>query len=409
MQQIPAIRDTKRVARGAGRALALAALAFAVAFAAQLAGRGNSGWMYDAGVYRLGAHLALSGADLYPAVARHPFTYPPFAALVFVALQLPPEAVMAICWTALNVACFGFAAWLSLGQVGVREPRRRLLAGLAVCAAAVWLDPIEATLLMGQINLLLLGLVLADLLLPDRSRFKGLLLGIATGIKLEPGLFIVYLLLTRRFAAAARAGAAFAATVAVGFVALPQSSFRYWNGTFLNSRRVGDAANPRSQSIQSLVARWLHADASTALVVGLDATAASVTLAIAVWAHRRGDELLAICVTAAGMLLVSPITWQHHWVWVLPMLIWLGREALARRSLPTLAALALLGIDFLARPYRWIPVNPTLDLNLGWPALLASSTYAAAMLLFVAVAAQHCHQTSTPSRSSGGRSRTLAR
>ena len=365
--------------------------------------------MYDADVYRLGAHLAISGSDLYPQVARHPFTYPPFAALLFVALLLPPEPAMAIAWTNLNTLCLGAAAWLSLGSVGVTESRNRLLLTLAVCALTVWLDPIEATLLMGQINLLLLALILADLLLPDGSRFKGLLLGLATGLKLEPGIFIVYLLLTRRFAAAARAIGAFAATVVIGFILLPRDSVEYWAGTFLESRRVGDAANPRSESIQSLVTRWLHGTPPAPLVLGLDAAVAALTLAIAVRAHRRGDELLAACVVAAGMLLVSPITWQHHWVWVLPMLIWLGREAVSKRSLAALGAAALIAADFLARPYSWIPVDPVQDAHLGWLALLASSTYPVATLLFVAVAAQQSHQTSTPWSASGGRSRTLAR
>jgi alpha-1,2-mannosyltransferase len=374
----------RTAAAGAGLLLAFG---LAVALVARYVARGNPGWMYDANVYRLGARLVVSGQDLYPAVARHPFTYPPFAAIAFIALLVPPENVMAIAWTAVSAAAFGLAAWICLGAAGVSSRTRRLVATGAVFVLTFWLDPIEGTLLMGQVNLVLMALVVRDVLLPDGGRYKGLLTGLAMGIKLQPAIFVVYLLLTRRYAASARAVAAFAATVVVGFVLLPRDSLVYWGGAFLDSRRVGNAANPRSQSIASVVTRWLHSPGHDALVLGLDAGVAALTLAVATWAHRRGDELLALGVVASGMLLVSPITWQHHWVWVAPMLIWLARHFVVHRSLPALGALLFIAYEFLHRPYQHIPVNAAIDLHLGYQELVQSSTYAAAMVVFVATAA----------------------
>ena len=389
------------------------ALAVAGAFLALALGWRNPGWMYDAKVYRLGAGIVAAGGDLYPASSPHPFTYPPIAALLALLLYQPPLDVAAIAWTSVSLLCLGLTVWLCVGAAGLAEGRRRIGATVAVTAAACALDPVTATLLMGQVNLLLMAMVVADLLLPDGSRFKGLLVGLAAGIKLEPAFFVVYLLLTRRFRAGGRAAAAFAATVAAGFAVLPRDSLKYWSGTFLRSDRVGHVLNPRSESIRNVIDRWLHTTRDSPLVYATDAAVAAVALAIAVGAHRRGDELLAICVTAAGMLLVAPMTWQHHWVWVVPMLIWLGREALKGRSRGAALLAVALTAGFASRVYELVPVDATADAHLGVPQLLASSVYPSLVVVFAGFAAfrlgQQSHQTATPSTDSGGEPSTLVR
>ena len=368
--------------RPGGIAVAVA-LALAAAGVAVLLYRTNTGWMYDAKVYRTGGAAALHGLDVYRNVPPA-FTYTPFAALLFVPLAFLPVDGIGLLLTTISLLCLEGAVWL----VVPGEGRARALLWAGVCALAIWLDPVSLTLLLGQVNLVLLLLVLADLSLPDGSRWKGAGIGVAAGIKLTPAFFVLYLALTRRFRAAAVAAGTFAATVAVGFAVLPADALRYWGGTFLDSSRVGDPQNVRSQSLRSLLVRWAHtAQGVDAVWMVLAAAVAAAALGLAVWAHRRGDELLAMCACATAVLLVTPITWQHHWVWMVPALVWLARHAWRTRSRVLGAFACLVALEFFVRPYQWgIPVDRVADLRLDTLQLLQSSTYGVTALLLLGVA-----------------------
>ena len=383
----------------------------------------NPGWMYDAKVYRTGGAAALQGHDVYRRLPPPAFTYPPFAAVLFIPLSLLTVNAIGVLWTATSIVCLGASIWLCLGRPAIDRDRRVLLLYAAVCALAVWLDPVSLTLLLGQVNLILMLVVLLDLSLVDANRWKGLGVGIAAGIKLVPAFFILYLLLTRRFRAAAVALAGMAATVAAGFAALPHDSIRYWGGVFLDSSRVGEPQNIRSQSLRSVIVRWLHTShgIEPAWIV-LSAAVAVAALGLAVWAHRRGEELLAVCVAGTGALLISPITWQHHWVWMLPALIWLARRAWRTGSRWLWVITAIIAVEFYVRPYIWgMHVDPVADLRLGVWQLLQSCTYAVSALLLLGVAALTMfidtrqqlrvtsHQTSTPPDWAGGRPSSAVR
>ena len=391
---------------GLGLAVVLAFLAAAVAV---IIYQHNSGWMYDAKVYRTGGSAALHGQDLYRKFPPPAFTYTPFAALLFIPLSYLSTNGLGLLWTTLSILCLEVSVWLCLGRPWLDLDRPRLALCAAACAVAVWLDPISLTLLLGQVNLILMLVVLADLLSPDTSRWKGLGVGIAAGIKLLPAFFILYLVLTRRLRAAAVALAGFAATAAIGFAVLPTDSIRYWGGVVLDSSRVGDPQNVRSQSLRSVLVRWAHTTQGIEpWWILLGAAVAVAALLLALWAHRRGEELLAISVCAAATLLISPITWQHHWVWMVPILLWLAQRAWRARSWLIWGVAGVFAIEFLARPYQWgIPVDPVADLHLNALQLAQSSTYAATAVLFLALAAPvmsvTSHHTSTSPVRTGGR------
>jgi alpha-1,2-mannosyltransferase len=371
--------------RRAGVAAAAVGGAFLAAIAALLIFQSNPGWMYDAKVYREGAQAVLSGHDLYNNLHRAGFTYTPFAALAFVPLAPLSTSVMGVLWTTVSMVCLELSIWLCVGWIGIARKRLRVGITAAACLAAIWLDPVSSTLLLGQVNLVLMLLVLVDCWLPDGNRWKGIGVGVAASIKLLPAFFILYFLVTRRLRAAALAAATFAATVAVGFVALPKDSIKYWGGTVLESSRVGDPQNPRSQSLQSLLVRWLHTSQDIRpawLVLSLAIVIAALT--IAVWANGKGDQLLAVCTCAAATLLISPITWQHHWVWVVPFLLWLAPQAWRSRSRLLWIAAAVALTEFYVRPYQWIPVDQVADLHLGTWQLALSSTYALSAIVLLA-------------------------
>lgn len=390
---------------GLGLAVVLAFLAAAVAV---IIYQHNSGWMYDAKVYRTGGTAALQGQDLYRKFPPPAFTYTPFAALLFIPLSYLSTNGLGLLWTALSILCLEASVWLCLGRPWLDHDRPRLALCAAACALVIWLDPISLTLLLGQVNLILMLVVLADLLSPDTSRLKGLGVGVAAGIKLLPAFFILYLVLTRRLRAAAVAVAGFAATAAIGFAVLPTDAIRYWAGVVLDTSRVGDPQNVRSQSLRSVLVRWAHTTQGIEpWWILLSAALAIAALLLAVWAHRRGEELLAICVCAAATLLISPITWQHHWVWMVPILLWLVQRAWQARSWLIWGVAGVFAIEFLARPYQWaIPVDRVADLHLNALQLAQSSTYAATAVLFLALAAPvmsvTSHHTSTSPVRTGG-------
>ena len=322
--------------------------------------------LWDVRVYWWGGQQAVAGGGaLYAPGAPFSFTYPPFAALLFAAFARAPIGVLKAALTAGNVAGLAVLAGLSLGAAGVR---RRPESVFAVSAIGLLTWPVAYTLHLGEVNLILAALIGADVLRRhDGGWWQGIGTGLAAGIKLTPLIFVAYLALTGRVRAAVTALVTFAATVVVGFIWLPARSRTFWlGGVFYDQSRIGNPANPSDQSLAGAIARlagtgdpprtwWLVA----ALTVGL------AGLAVAVWAHRRGHRLAgAVCCAITG-LLVSPLSWTHHWVWAVPLLVWLTVAAWRRRSLACgLAAAtgAVVFSGFLSIPWPGHPPRPELML-----------------------------------------------
>ena len=182
------------------------------------------------------------------------------------------------------------------------------------------LEPVQRTLMFGQLNLVLAALVLLDLFVVPKGA-RGLLLGLAAGIKITPVFFGIYYLVKRDWASAARSLASGLGTVALGWVLLPSASADYWLGGMDKMARFGtDALQPANQSLRAVWVRLLGGDPgvgypiSALLVAGL-ATYTCYRLV------ASGEDLAAVTVLAAGSLLISPISWTHHWVWVVPALV----------------------------------------------------------------------------------------
>ncbi|MYT32157.1 glycosyltransferase 87 family protein [Streptomyces sp. MspMP-M5] len=340
--------------------------------------------MVDLMVYRAEGETARDGKALYDMVAtsaRLPNTYPPFAALLFVPLTFFGVPVMRTLATAGNLVLLVAVVHLSLRLVG--RPRRvpPLAATLALSALLVWCEPVWTTLRYGQINLLLAVLVLWDLTRRDSNRWAGLGIGIAAGIKLTPALFAVFLALAgavhavRRLRSgagwraawnpwlrqAAVATGTFGATALLSAVVLPRDSHRFWTEIVFAADRVGEVEITANQSLRGALARLLHThDPGTAWLV-LAGLAAVAGLALAAGALLRGEHAWATLACAATALLISPISWSHHWVWGVPMLILLGSEALrhtgpaARRWWATTGTMGLLFCSFALWwvPHRW--------------------------------------------------------
>ncbi|MFG3659252.1 glycosyltransferase 87 family protein [Streptomyces sp. NPDC047706] len=330
--------------------LAVSVVAFAVLCVVQRPA------MADALVYRAEGAAVLHGHDLYGFTVtrwRLPATYPPFAALLFTPAACIPVAVLKAGFLAANTLLTGCLVHLSARLAG--RPLR-LPALCAVTALALWLEPVFQTLLYGQINLALACLVLWDLTRPPGAPAKGLAVGIAAGVKLTPAVFIAYLLLRGRHREAALATAAFVATVALGALALPAASADFWLRRLYETDRVGKPWIIDNQSLQGLFARALGDPAPGPAWVA----ATLAVVAGALWLIRRtpGDRH-ALLLTAVTALLVSPISWSHHWVWCVPVIAVLLADGRGRLAF----AVTFL---FTARTMWLVPHQGDLDLQLPW-------------------------------------------
>jgi alpha-1,2-mannosyltransferase len=278
--------------------------------------------LIDLQVYRAGGEHVLAGARLYQGgvLLDLPFVYPPFAAVLFAPLALLPLDVLKALWTAAGIALLAYV-------VHRCAPRAGLPAAVLLAVVATALDPVRTTLYLGQINIVLLALVVGDLLGRSDSRWRGIGVGVAAAVKLTPLLFVAYLLATRRWRAAGTALATFVAAAGLGFLFAPADSVAFWfEGTFLAADRISDVGGPSNHSLNGLLARlgaaglpWLAA----AAVLGV------VTIVLAVRAHRAGEEVLAVTLCGLASAALAPFAWSHHYVWVVPLAVLLGRRAVA--------------------------------------------------------------------------------
>jgi alpha-1,2-mannosyltransferase len=372
-------------------ALGVCLLSFTVFWAAQRAAHVS---MIDLMVYRAEGAAVRAGGDLYAlraTAADLPPTYPPFAALLFTPLPLLGTAVLRALATAGNLALLVVFVRLSLKLVG----HARVQTAWWVAATAAWCEPVWTTLRYGQINLLLAVLVLWDLTRRPAGgydRWTGVGLGLATAVKLTPALFPVFLLatgLTARFTGghggpwlrhARGAAVAFAAATLLAAAVLPYDSWRFWTDAVFRASRVGRVEDTANQALRGLLARLLHTTDPGAAWVVCAAVLAVLGLAVAVRAELRGRRAWAVCACAVTALLISPVSWTHHWVWCVPLvlLLWTrGRRAAAVGAL----------LVFCSYAPWWVPHGTGRpELHLNGAELTLSAVYGGAGALFLALA-----------------------
>ena len=305
-------------------------------------------------VYRFGAMRVWSGQDLYSVgMTGNPhtmlFDYTPFAALCFLPLIGLSQPVILTLGLLVNVACVGCIVRRMLTAAGLKAVTGLWGLTALLTALIIWLEPVRLSLQLGQINLVIMTIVIADVLAQPSRRWTGIGVGIAAGIKLTPALFIVFLVATGRRREAVIAGLTFVSTIAVGFVLLPADSNEFWlRGGFRDVRRISSdplANTSLTGLLERLnwVTRW-----ETAAAVAF----AIVAIAIAAAAWRRGHRLLGVAIAGMTSAAASPFSWSHHWVWFAPLLVHLGLLGYVHRSraaaLAMWALAALFGGWFIA-------------------------------------------------------------
>lgn len=372
-------------------ALGACLLSFTAFWAAQRAAHVS---MIDLMVYRAEGATVLAGGDLYAlrtTAAHLPSTYPPFAALLFTPLTLPDVTTMRTLATAANLVLLVAFVALSLRLVG----HARVEGVLWVAAAAVWCEPVWTTVRYGQVNLLLAVLVLWDLSRPPAERpgrWAGVGVGLAAAVKLTPALFAVFLLATGLMARrdgrdggpwlrhARGAAAAFAGATLLAAAVLPYDSWRFWTGMVFRTGRVGRAEETANQALRGVLARLLHTPEPGLFWTAIAALTAVLGLAVAVAAELHGLRGWAVAGCAVTALLISPVSWSHHWVWCVPvvLLLWTrGHRAVAAGTL----------LVFCSYAPWWVPHrHGRPELHQDAVDLTLSALYAVAGVLFLALA-----------------------
>ena len=334
----------------------------------------------DLAVYVLGSHHLVDG-QLYhqglPYAPYLPFTYPPFAALAFSPLAVLPRPSAQVVWAVVNAASlFGIIA-LSLRAVRPDMDRTRLVMwSVVLMGPASQLDPVRLTLYFGQVNLVLCVLLLADLTttLEFRGRRlpRGVLVGIAAAVKLVPLVFIPYLFVTRQARAAWTALASFAACSLLATALDPATSWAYWTKYATDAARVGSPWYISNQSIQGTLDRLAHRSVSNVVIDALGALVLVAGIALARWAWRDSSPFLGVLVCATTGMLVSPITWEHHLVWAVPILLWLACAADRPAGGPIWAVAGAVVLWWA--PLQHVPSGDNRELHEhGWTVLAADS------------------------------------
>lgn len=304
----------------------------------------------DLMVYRFAAERLMGGLDLYSVgLTGKPgellFIYPPFAALCAVPLALLDSATVHVLWLLGTVALLTYVVVRMLKAMGMPTGGGLVSLTALMVGVIAWLEPLRLTAELGQINLVLLALVVVDLspqasrgryLQARHNKWAGIGIGLAAGIKLTPALFIVYLLVTRRIRAAVVATAVFMTTVGVGFAFAPNDSVSYWlHGRFDDVNRISHDPLANT-SVGGLVLR-LHGSSSLANVIAV--AVAVVAVVTAAMAYRRGQSVLAIAIVGMASAAASPFSWSHHWVWFAPLVVHLGYRGLVVGSRWAVAAM----------------------------------------------------------------------
>ena len=270
----------------------------------------------DVGIYRDAARAFLAGDSVYSAKFGPPglpFTYPPFALMALAPLTLLSAGAASLLMFAASaaglLACIRWCQDYASG--GLSGPWWVTVALASVAAVAV--EPVRITLGLGQINVLILALILG--VDARGTAWAGVEAGLASAVKITPGLLVVAQAVRGDRRALMRGVIAAVAVTVVATVLTPDESWRYFTRLLWDPERPGNLAPVLNQSLRGFWERHLPGSSAAWII------SCMLALALGGWVIRRHRHDSFLTLTAASItgLLVSPVSWSHHWVWVLPV------------------------------------------------------------------------------------------
>ncbi|WP_280273504.1 glycosyltransferase 87 family protein [Nocardia wallacei] len=352
-----------------------------------------SGEFIDLQVYRLGVQAWWHGADMYGTLPKTtlgvglPFIYPPFAALALSPFAMLPLHGSAIAFFLVSTAALAVTLYLVARRYWDGSTEMVLWATACAVPLGLLLEPVHATLDFGQVNLILMVLVVADCLTARPKWKRGMLIGLAAAIKLTPAAFVLYFLVRRDYRAAATAAVTGAVASALAYVVMPGESTRYWFGGMGNVSGLSGSAFHTNQSIQGVLSR-LQVPKPEFTLIWLVLAVALLALVATAMRQAADTPALALSFNAVFTLLVSPISWSHHWVWIAPgLLAALGAANRLPRRQARLwyAVVTATAVVFVIGPQNWEPGDNNREFDwTPWQHVIGN-TYVWLSVLLVAV------------------------
>ncbi|MGA7055045.1 MAG: mannosyltransferase [Mycobacterium sp.] len=306
-----------------------------------------------------------------------PFTYPPFAAVIFYPLHLLPFGLVAFLWQAATMLALYGAIRISQRLLGIPADQR---AAMLWTAVSIWIEPLRSTFDYGQINVfLMLGMLWA--VYTTRWWLSGLLVGVAAGIKLTPAISGIYFAGVRRWREVVFSALVFLATVGLSALIVGDQARYYFTDLLGDARRVGPIATSFNQSWRGAISRILGHDAGFDPLV-LAAIAVTAVVAVLAWRALDGsDRLGKLLVVELFGLLFSPISWSHHWVWLVPLMIWAIHGPLRERLGARVVGWGWLALTLIGVPWLLSFAQPTIwQINRPWYLAWAGLVYVVAAL-----------------------------
>ncbi|BAU96515.1 hypothetical protein N24_2253 [Corynebacterium suranareeae] len=303
----------------------------------------------DTDVYRAGAQAFLRGENLYTqdyqvGGIQLPFTYPPISAALFVPLALLPSNIAGIALTLISSVLLWWSVAIVLRRTfkSLSDADSRFVSYL-ILPVALSTEPVFQTLQFGQVNIILMALVLMDTFTKKPWLPRGFWIGLAASIKLTPAVFGLYFLVKKDWKSAGVAIASGVGFSALAFALLPSSSKIYWTETLNDPSRIGNLSYIANQSMRGALSRLMHEHQGLVEKLWLVAVVLCLAgIAVAMWrVVRAGNPYGAVMLNSLIALLCSPVSWSHHWVWLIPLALGLGASAWNQRhSAPSTAATA---------------------------------------------------------------------
>lgn len=344
----------------------------------------------DAWIYWHATAQWQAGGSLYdwwanPAQHLWPFTYPPFAAWAFTPLIPLTDGLTQVLLTLATPACVAWTARVTLRRLGADAPVAAAAAPWIALGAVALLEPVPKTMEYGQVNAILMAMVAGDLLgLKEGSRWRGVLSGLAAAVKLTPAIAVLALLVRRDWrGTATMVGTALGAT-AVGWALSPRESAQFFAHSMWDPGRAGLADYSGNQNVRGAIARFLPesvwgpvwAVCAVAVLAGACMLLAQLEALRALRPEEAGLlTCLQVSVTMTTGLLISPISWSHHWVWCLPALMCLV-EAGRRWREPGVWTAAAAGVVVFALAMQWwFPEQNHVEQDWPWWATVVGSSY----------------------------------
>lgn len=328
---------------------------------------------FDLSIYRMAGEDLNAGGLLYdaPYIFQFPFTYPPFAGLLFKVLPFFSKGALTIIWPSLMFLAVLAIVVMIFRERGVKVTPAAVLVAVLLTALTPANEAMHGSLYYGQVNVFLMLLVALDFL-PLKRRLPGVGIGLAAGIKLTPAYMGLALLFEKRWWAALGAVITFLVTVVLGFLFVPDA-MDFWTDAMFNSSRVGEHANPGAKSLRSLMFRELGIDGGIWWLLAVIVVFALTCLALRT-AYLRGNRTAAFALTGLSTCLVSPFSWYHHFVWTIPFVVMVfvsvnqaittrlsGKFSEQLAGLASVAALFVVSLPFMSVPVWFTMSTANLD------------------------------------------------